>query len=276
MALTDFGRQLTELHRQGQLRIRAETLSEFLQIWPLFDLDDIDGTWPAVAAAIAGVVERQRRESAEQAARYYRQFRQVEGLPDRYDPDPVVALDRQALLGTLFLLGPIGAKKQIARRRPNVAADTTTRVAGSVTRQVLNGGRDTLMQAVDREPRAQGWQRVTDADPCDFCADIAAEGVQSGAQFQAHDHCGCTTEPALQDPVTIRPSRPDGPPADLPAALVDDKLGRHQTWAQSVGWDTTVSGRRVTGTKPDGAQIEWELTDRGVFQVVDITRPRRR
>lgn len=276
MAITEFGRQLTELHRRGQLRIRAETLAEFLAVWPAFNLDDIDGSWPAVAAAITAIVEQQRQESAETAADYYNNFRRVEGLPDRFEAEPVADLDRQALLGTLYLLGPIGAKKQIARRRPNVAAETTTRVAGSVTRHVLNGGRDTLMQAVERDPRAEGWQRVTDSDPCRFCREIAEAGVQTGRDFQAHDHCGCSTEPALQDPKTIRPADPDGAPAPLPDEVVVEKLSRWEVWAESVGWDTTVAGRRVTGSKPDGSRAVWELTDRGVFRVVTLDRPRRR
>ena len=115
-------------------------------------------------------------------------------LPISPDPDDTL------VRATLRILGPIGAKKQISRRARNVAGDTLTRVSGSVTRQVLQAGRDTLVGTLRDDASARGWRRVTDADPCDFCAGIAAEGVTaktSAAGFAAHDHCGCTAEPAF-------------------------------------------------------------------------------
>ena len=44
MATTEIGRQLTELQRQRQLSVRAQTLADLLAIWPAFDLADRKST----------------------------------------------------------------------------------------------------------------------------------------------------------------------------------------------------------------------------------------
>lgn len=201
MAATALGRELTELQRRRQLSVRARTLADLMVLWPAFDLADIDGTWPPLEAGLVTLIMARRRESSAVASDYYRAFRSVEGVqgqaPIRAAQDP----DRDLVRATLRILGPIGAKKQIGRGARNVAGDTLTRVSGSVTRQVLEAGRDTLTRTLRDDRRARGWRRITDSDPCEFCAGIAAEGVRaktSAAGFAAHDHCGCTAEPAFR------------------------------------------------------------------------------
>ena len=97
---------------------------------------------------------------------------------------------------TLNIVGPIQAKKNIAVGRRNVADTTLTRLAGTVTRQVLDGGRQTLLGSVAVDRRAKGWRRITDGHPCSFCATIAGAVVTDAKRdFRAHDHCGCSAEP---------------------------------------------------------------------------------
>lgn len=198
MADTAAGRQLTEQHRRLQLQLRAATVRDLLRIWPAFDLDDIDGSWPSVEAALLALIAQQRRNSSGLAVNYYRAFRTAEGVPG--DPQLRVASapDRSLQVATLRLVGPIGAKKNIAANVADPAGTTLTRVTGSVARQVLDGGRQTLAESIKADRRAAGWRRVTDSSPCDFCAGIAREGIKSeGGGFPAHDHCGCTAEPAF-------------------------------------------------------------------------------
>ena len=200
MALTDIGTQLTEVHRQRQLQVRSQTLADLLALWPAFDLADIDGTWPPVEAGLVTLIMARRRESSQIAADSYRTFRQVERIPGDVTVRPAADPDRTLLTATLRILGPIGAKKQISRGARNVSADTLTRVSGSTTRQVLEAGRETLTRTLRDDPRSRGWRRITDSDPCEFCAGLADEGVTaktSAAGFAAHDHCGCTAEPAF-------------------------------------------------------------------------------
>jgi hypothetical protein len=198
VADTYAGRQLTEQHRRRQLALRSATVLDLLALWPAFRLDDIDGSWPPVETALATLIVARRRQSAGLAANYYRAFRTAEGVPGAPDPRPVSGLDRTLMVATLRLLGPIQAKKNIASRVPDVPGRTLTRLAGTVSRQVLDGGRQTLIASVRSDRRAAGWQRVTGPNACEFCAGIAAEGIHAkGGGYEAHDHCGCTAEPAF-------------------------------------------------------------------------------
>jgi len=200
MAATSIGRQLTELQRRRQLAVRAQTIKDLMALWPAFDLADIDGTWPPLEAGLVTLILARRRDSSAVASDYYRAFRSVEGMPGQAQIRRAAEPDQTLLRATLRILGPIGAKKQIARGARDVAGTTLTRVSGSVTRQVLEAGRETLTGTLRDDPRARGWRRITDSDPCEFCDGIAAEGVRaktSAAGFEAHDHCGCTAEPAF-------------------------------------------------------------------------------
>lgn len=67
-------------------------------------------------------------------------------------------------------------------------------------RQALAGGRDTIAAAVDDDKDALGWARATSGACCAFCAMLAGRGPVYGedtADFQAHDHCTCTSEPVF-------------------------------------------------------------------------------
>lgn len=195
MADSVAGRQLTEAHRRRQLALRSATLRDLLAIWPAFDIDDIDGSWPAVEAALLALIRDRRRLSVGLAVNYYRAFRVAEGIDG--EPRPVLAEPPNETLmrATLTLLGPIATKKGIARGQRNPANTALTRLSGSVTRQVLDGGRETLRLTAKADPRARGWRRIASANACSFCAQIAAEGVTGAdSDFPAHDHCSCTQE----------------------------------------------------------------------------------
>lgn len=198
MAETFAGQQLTQLHRQRQLGLRAATLRDLLTLWPMFDIDDIDGSWPALESALLTLILARRRDSSGLAANYYRAFRLAEGATGAAEPRLADPPDRLLTVATLRLLGPIQAKKNITARRPRVAETTLTRLTGSVGRQVLEGGRQTVTKSIEADPQAKGMRRITSASPCDFCADLAAKDITgANAGFDAHDHCGCSAEPSF-------------------------------------------------------------------------------
>lgn len=198
MANTALGLQLTQLHRRQQLALRSATLRDVLRLWPMFDLDDIDESWPALETALLALIADRHRTSARLSSSYYRTFRAAERARGTFEPQVADPPNRTLVRATLTILGPIAAKKAIAARRPRVAETTLTRLSGSVGRQVLEGGRQTLQRSVKADPQARGWRRVTDGDPCDFCRDIADAGlIGDSVDFRAHDHCGCTQEPVM-------------------------------------------------------------------------------
>jgi hypothetical protein len=70
------------------------------------------------------------------------------------------------------------------------------KMAGAAGRHTLDGGRETIREAIKSDPRAKGYRRVTSANCCHFCAMLAARGVDglSSDAFEAHDNCRCSSE----------------------------------------------------------------------------------
>lgn len=102
---------------------------------------------------------------------------------------------------SLLVTGPGELKRRAGRGESEAQAKRggLVVVSGSATRHVLNGGRGATLKLVEADEKAIGWARVTDNDPCAFCAMLASRGpaykTQATASFQPHDQCACTAEP---------------------------------------------------------------------------------
>lgn len=102
---------------------------------------------------------------------------------------------------SLIVTGPVGQKSKRSRGKTTQQArdESFVESSGAASRQVLTGGRQSLLTLLEEDPQVRGWIRVTDGDPCAFCAMLASRGPvykdQDTAGFEAHDHCACTVEP---------------------------------------------------------------------------------
>lgn len=112
---------------------------------------------------------------------------------------------------SMRVTGPVGQKQRAkARVRFRDAQDAAlAEASGAAARQVRVGERQTLLRAVAADSVMKGWIRVTDADPCAFCAMLASRGpVYKRGSFsrkdprftgpgtaKVHDNCGCSIEP---------------------------------------------------------------------------------
>lgn len=117
--------------------------------------------------------------------------------------------DRAARV-SLTVTGPVSQKSKAGRGKPlQVARDESfAEASGAATRHVLTGGRQSLLTLVEGDMRAIGWIRVTDGDPCFFCAMLASRGgvykkdsfsqsdprFTGPGEFKVHDSCACTME----------------------------------------------------------------------------------
>jgi hypothetical protein len=198
MALTEAGRQLTEQHRQGQLRIRAQALQSYTQLWPIWGGDE--DSFLKLVLATTVLVRTYRGLSSTYAGSYFQSYRMAEGAPG--DAATLLAdpVNEAAVRAGMYATGQTAVRDSLkAGRSPEEAQGAAfTRTSGSVSRHVLDGGRETILRSVDGDKAAYGWGRVTDGDPCAFCAMLAGRGpVYKGdtAGFQAHDHDACTAEP---------------------------------------------------------------------------------
>ena len=86
-------------------------------------------------------------------------------------------------------------------------------VSGGLVKRVMNASRSTVMDNVDRDPQARGWQRKARPNGCGFCQMVAGRGAvyrsRATADFASHDNCGCACIPAFVGrAVPVRPYTP--------------------------------------------------------------------
>jgi hypothetical protein len=116
---------------------------------------------------------------------------------------PQVPVDDQALRVSLKVTGLATIKRLTQTQTAEQAARTAlTRVVGVVGRQVLDGGRQTLLDTVQSDRTALGWARNASGSACAFCAMLASRGPvyrnETTGGFKSHDHCACTVEPVYR------------------------------------------------------------------------------
>jgi hypothetical protein len=164
--------------------------------------------------------ERAARRAAREAAPSVKRnpaAPRSQGLVRRRDRDAGLVIDwgarRGAVQASLEILGPINIKSKVGRGKPLELATREALVdaSGAAARHVLEGDREAKITAMRNDSRMIGWVRVTDGNPCSFCAMLASRGVSwgpygaqsfdksdarfiGGGQFKVHDHCGCTLE----------------------------------------------------------------------------------
>lgn len=236
VASTKRGRELTEAHRQDQLRIKSAFLSEFIPLFNVIDWFRIDLTTDAWLNPVMLLINLWRQQSAEATQDYYKQFRSVE-VPDAAESSPTIdfVASRRGVSRPERTLRPVRSTGRLIRPRidwgdANGAVERSLRVTGpgelkrqaakgsneqrarrvalvtssaSASRHVLEGGRRTAMTLIESDEPALGWIRVTDNDPCAFCAMLASRGPvyfsKESAGFQPHDGCACMPEPVFHE-----------------------------------------------------------------------------
>lgn len=238
MAAVEAARRLTEAHRVAQARLGAQTILAMRRIWPLLDIDDLDGTFERWLATAEPLIQSQRTTSATLAANYLTTFRTLELGVEGGTTVPVLAEPAApaAVQTSLLVTGPAHVRTALARGVPLVRALSTAEAtsAAAAMRHALNGGRDTVLNTVSDDRQALGWARVTSGRACAFCALLASRGAvysEGSVDFRAHDHCACAVEPVY---------RPD---AALPAT--SERYARLYQQAKTEDGDTLAVFRRL-------------------------------
>jgi hypothetical protein len=214
VATTVTGAELTDQHRRAQLALRSAFMRELVRLWPLINLDKLDETAAEWIGFVTDLILTYRMQSVDRALSYYDSFRRAEigqPLPNRGNYRGLATPEPAAIKTSLLVTGPIGVKSRIGKGiDPRIAkAKAMVDVSGAASRHVLNGGRQLITEAVVKDDVALGFIRVTDDDPCAFCALLAARGPvyhskdtayrttarsKRGPGKEYHDHCGCSAE----------------------------------------------------------------------------------
>lgn len=191
---------LTQQHRAQQLLLRRATVAQVSRLWPALDWARLDATYPEFAVNVARLVQANRNTSAGLASQYLRAFRKAKGVPGEVKvifAEPLVVDQFNVSLRVTSL---VAAKTAAGNGVPaeKAMADALVQTSGSMARLVLDAGRMTAVDTLREDPAAFGWARVLGGGGCDFCQMLAGRGAvykEDTADFEAHDHCGCTTEP---------------------------------------------------------------------------------
>ncbi len=194
--------QLADAQRVEQARISAEMTRKVLALW-LASYEPRNPTvWRAVLEALQALVLLFRGESSRSAANYYLAAREASGVSGLLVPRIAPVAPRELVEVTARVTGQrayerslaSGVETERARRNSGVL------VAGAMSRIALDGGRRTILDAVDEDREAIGWARIADANPCAFCSMLVSRGPvfsEDTASFQAHAHCGCIAAPVF-------------------------------------------------------------------------------
>jgi hypothetical protein len=238
---------LDAAYRRQQAVIQGAAGLAVLRLWRSITPQDVltrSGAISSWLAQAVAITTQANRRSAQQAATFYDDVRVLqtgEALrPELVDPPPA-----EQVRTSLFVTGPFAARQRLERvpqttlvnrygeptgveglrslldRQVDTlragqqkAIDDAMTLSGqtaaaAVVRHVGNGARDQIKTTVQRDARAKGYVRVTDGEPCYFCAALASRGAdykedsfkESDARFEGpgtakvHDSCGCHLRP---------------------------------------------------------------------------------
>lgn len=215
MASTWVGQQLTAYHMRQQGELVQALALEAVTLWPLLDPTRVSATVDGWAAAMLRLLEGMHEQSVAVSADYFEHFRAAETQADPLPGDAYAdlpTLNRQAAATSLRATGPYNLLRRYGdgESLESASQKALVDVTGAATRHVLNGGRGTVREMTRRDKTALAWARVTDADPCSWCAMLASRGAVYESEQSAlattersprgkglpyHDGCQCSAEP---------------------------------------------------------------------------------
>lgn len=172
---------LAETYRRTSGTLRAAYLRDMLSLFPLLRVDEhgvVDASvapWLRLAILL---VQRYRQLDGLLAQQYLTTTRLVElGEPGPRVP-PADMPDEQ-IVRTFLYTGPRVIDRKLADglSEPQARAAAMRATSGAGSRLVLDAGRDVVDRTVRADDAAFGWIRVTDGDPCAFCAMLASRGA---------------------------------------------------------------------------------------------------
>lgn len=243
-------------HQAAQRALLARLAEELGPLWDLIRLGAFATTVPLWIDAVKELLEAFARMSGTLAADYYSEERDLSRARGVFVPAPAQIpggkADASLRWATKDLWIP-GDDNPPPIEERLVAAET--KAEGAARKIVADVGRDTIADALDEDPEALGWARMTDADPCPFCALLATRGAvyhtegtaggsanrnfKGGGNYKFHDHCSCTVVPILA-------GQQWEPPAyvqEWERLYAESTGGAYGTKAKLAAWRKAFEGR---------------------------------
>jgi hypothetical protein len=174
---------LTELH-QRQRSISARVMRLILQVLlPFLFIPLTSQAWNDIMRSIFPLVNQGRTESSQLAREYYDTQRKNHGGTDRFD------IDLPAYEDDWFFEAMFPSKKAFQSNETSLGQ--AVQAGFRAVKEVENGGRRTIRNAVDRDGFAVGWARVaTGRETCGFCLML----VSRGPVYQSAESAGLNAD----------------------------------------------------------------------------------
>lgn len=192
--------QLTQRHRAEVIAVGRAVVGPVRQLATQAQTGDIDGWLDSTLDRLLTIIRAGWVTSRRLGDRYLREHARAEGravvpVSGLWVPERVIASAR--------VTGPVEFKRHLERTGDEAAAKRVMAktLSASAQRHALAGERDTVLATARESDVIVGWRRVTDADPCYFCAMLASRGAvygQATVGFEAHDGDECTAEPLYE------------------------------------------------------------------------------
>lgn len=188
----------TEL-RSSLIRLSDNAEADLAALWAQLDAATVgDAMFEVMPALVADYGDA----AATLTAEWYEAYRAAINVAGAYSASlTTIDLGANALAGWAVDLARINWDTALAQ------------ISGGLTKRVMTASRDTVMDNVELDPQARGWQRKARPDGCGFCQMVAGRGAvyktKTTASFASHDHCRCVCLPAFDGrPVPVRPYTP--------------------------------------------------------------------
>lgn len=200
--------QLTRRHRAQVIAVGRAVVRPVRATAGRASVGDVDSWFDSVLDRLLHIIRGGWVTSRTLGDRYVREHARVEGRavvpePALWVPDRVTT--------SLRVTGPVEFKRHLELTGNETAAKRVMAktMSASAQRHALAGERDTVAQTAAASDVIVGWRRVTDGNPCAFCAMLAGRGAvygQTSVHFDAHDGDECTAEPLYEhedEPETV-------------------------------------------------------------------------
>lgn len=158
------------------------------------DIQNLSQSLPDLQLTVAGIIRRYGAAAGTLATRFYSQQRAAAGVTAPFRPRP-------APLPPLEQIGKTvdWATQPLWSAAPDVQSAEANLVTAS-ERLVLDVGRQTVTDNVQRDRKARAWARITEPGACAFCLMLATRGAvykSQTADFRTHNNCRCHAEPVF-------------------------------------------------------------------------------
>ena len=218
--ISDSSASVTRL-RTAQVGLTRLLLRDLRGLRRLVNPNRLQATVPTWIDAVAALVARYSQVSATLGADFYDGERAAAGVPGTFTVPLADAPPPEQTSNSLRW-----ATKDVWDRDVDVATDAQTepldvrldaamkKADGAIERLVLNSGRDTVLEAVKRDPQAVAWARGAALGCCSFCALMATRGAtyhtadtagrdanvrfEGDGEAKFHNWCRCVVIPVYR------------------------------------------------------------------------------